>query len=129
MSENNLKYSEITGVIIREYFGVFNKFGYGFTAEIYKNSLTAALRQVTFLKLELEANKPLDIYYEMDMVGQIHLDLVVNQKVMVLITATDKLELKNLKRLTNYLKISDYEVGLLLNYGEKLEYKRRGKSY
>ena len=129
MSENNLKYSEITGVIIREYFGVFNKFGYGFTAEIYKNSLAAALRQVTFLKLELETDKPLDIYYEMDMVGQIHLDLVVNQKVMVLITATDKLELKNLKRLTNYLKISDYEVGLLLNYGEKLEYKRRDKSY
>ena len=125
----HLKHSELTGLILREYFGVFKRFGYGFTPEIYKNSLAATLKQVTFLELKIEIDQPLDVYYEMDMVGQIHLDLVINQKIIVLVTATDKLELKNLKRLTNYLKISDYEVGLLLNYGEKLEYKRRDKKY
>ena len=129
MPENTLKYSEISGLIIREYFGVFNRFGYGFTGEIYKNSLAAALRQVKILKLKIEIDKPLDVYYETDMVGQIFLDLVINEKIMVLVTATDNLELKNLKRLTNYLKISNYEVGLLLNFGEKLAYKRRDKTY
>ena len=64
----------------------------------------------------------------MEIVGQISIDLVVNEKIMILITSSDKLELKHLKRLTNYLKNSDYEVGLLLNYGEKLEYKRRDNS-
>lgn len=64
----------------------------------------------------------------MEIVGQISIDLVVNEKIMILITSSDKLELKHLKRLTNYLKNSEYEVGLLLNYGEKLEYKRRDNS-
>lgn len=85
-----LKHSDLTGLILREYFGVFKRFGYGFTSEIYKNSLAVALRQVTFLELKIEINQLLDVYYEMDMVGQIHLDLVINQKIMVLVTATDK---------------------------------------
>ena len=124
MSNEHLKESEISGLIIRTYYSVYNKLGYGFSSEIYKNGMASFLRQTS---LKFEQNKTITVYHETDALGQVVLDFVVNEKIFIHITATDELELKSLNRMKNYLKISDYKIGLLMNFGEKPAYKRRDK--
>ncbi len=38
MIENNFKYSEITDLIIRSFYNVYNKLGYGFLEKVYENA-------------------------------------------------------------------------------------------
>jgi len=124
MLNNQLKHKEITSNILQQYFLLHNKLGYGFEQKIYKNGLASLFRQTN---MEVEENKNIVVYLETDAIGEIILDFVIAKKILVLITATDNLEIKTLKKLKNYLKVSPYEVGLLLNFGEKPEYKRRDK--
>lgn len=124
MSSEHLKENELTGLIIKTYYSVYNQLGYGFSSEIYKNGFASLLRQSS---LNFEQNKTITVYLETDALGQISLDFVVEKKVVVQITADDNLELRELNRLKNYLKASEYKIGLLLNFGEKPAYKRRDK--
>jgi len=48
-----------------------------------------------------------------------------DQKIVILVTATDKLLDKEVRRLFNYVRQSNYKIGLLLNFGETPGYKRR----
>jgi len=63
--------------------------GYGFTKSIYLEALEKALNQT---KLKIRKNKTVDIMYEMDVIGQIGLNLVVADKILILVTATDQLQ-------------------------------------
>lgn len=123
MSVEGLKYSEITGLILEKFFETYNKFGYGFNKEIYKNALGSILRQTGNIKIE--KNKLVDVYYEIDVVGKFEVDYVIEDKVLIHITSDDTLQENEILRLFNYLRASKYEVGLILNFGIKPEYKRR----
>ena len=101
MSNEHLKESDVSGLIIKTYYSVYNKLGYGFSSEIYKNGMASFLRQTS---LKFEQNKKITVYHE-----------------------TDALELKSLNRMKNYLKISDYKIGFLMNFGAKPAYKRCDK--
>ena len=122
MQNNKFTHSEITGEILKCFFESYNRLGYGFTKSIYLEALGKALNQT---KLKVRKNKTVDVMYEMDVIGQIGLDLVVADKILILVTATDELQDKEIKRMFNFLRQSDYKIGMLLNYGERPGYKRR----
>ena len=122
MQINKFTHSEITGEILKCFFESYNRLGYGFTKSIYLEALGKALNQT---KLKVRKNKTVDVMYEMDVIGQIGLDLVVADKILILVTATDELQDKEIKRMFNFLRQSDYKIGMLLNYGERPGYKRR----
>lgn len=125
MAEKDLKYSSLTGRIIKLFYDSYNKYGYGFDHNIYKNSFAAAIRNSA---VQFEEDKIIDIFYEVDIIGQLTLDFVVEQKVIVLIGSSEQILEKDLKRLYNYLKVSEYDTGLLLNYGINPEHRRRDLS-
>lgn len=122
MENEKLRHSEITSDVLNCFFATYNRLGFGFTKSIYKEALQTCLNQT---KIKHKKDKPIDIKYEMDVVGLIELDFVVEEKVVLLITATNKLEPREVKRLFSFLKQSPYRVGLILNYGETPGYKRR----
>ncbi len=124
MEETKFAHSEISGGILKCFFESYNKMGYGFTKSIYKEALIRSLNQS---RVKVKKDKLLDVKYEIDVIGQIELDLVVDDKIVLMITATDKLEDKEMKRMFNYLRQSPYKIGMLLNYGEQPGYKRRDK--
>ena len=122
MQNNKFTHSELTGEILKCFFESYNRLGYGFTKSIYLEALEKALNQT---KLKVRKNKTVDVMYEMDVIGQIGLDLVVADKILILVTATDQLQDKEIKRMFNFLRQSDFKIGMLLNYGERPGYKRR----
>jgi GxxExxY protein len=65
------------------------------------------------------------VFYEDEIVGEYFADILVDGKVIVEIKAVRNLAIENEAQLLNYLKATDKEVGLLLNFGPKPEIKRK----
>mgnify|MGYP001575254551 FL=1 len=71
------------------------------------------------------SQSPIKVLYENETIGEYLADILVDNKVIVEIKAAKGLALENEAQLLNYLKATDIEVGLLLNFGAKPEIKRK----
>ncbi|MCF8459736.1 MAG: GxxExxY protein [Flavobacteriales bacterium] len=119
---SNLLHSEITGTILECFFKVYNSLGYGFLEKVYERALVIELRHSG---LECSVQYPIKVYYEGEIVGDYFADIMVEGKVIVELKAADVLCEEHEFQLINYLKATDVEVGLLLNFGTKPQYKRK----
>ena len=119
---NNFQHTELTEKIIKAYFNVYNKLGYGFLEKVYENSMMIELRKFGF---DCEKQKPIDVYYDDKKVGEYFADIVVDNKVIIELKAAESLCEEHECQLTNYLKATEIEVGLLLNFGKEPEFKRK----
>jgi len=119
---NNYAHSEITELIIKAFFTVYNKLGYGFLEKVYENALVIELRK---LGLYVLSQHQIKVFYDDEQVGFYVADLMVNDCVIVEIKAAENLCEEHEAQLTNYLKATETEVGLLLNFGKKPEFKRK----
>jgi len=120
--KENYKYSEITGLILKAFFKVYNALGYGFLEKVYENAMLIELRK---LGLECSNQLPVEVYYENQIVGDYKADILVEELVIVELKAIETLATIHETILVNYLKATELEVGLLLNFGPKPQYKRR----
>lgn len=119
---NNYKYSELTDLIIKAYYIVYNKLGYGFLERVYENAL---LIELSKLGLKCIKQKPISVYYDGLIIGEYFADIIVNDVVIIELKAAESLCTEHECQLVNYLKATDIEVGLLLNFGKKPEFKRK----
>ncbi len=117
----NLLHQELTKSIINVYYDVYNELGYGFLEKVYQNSMYLELKNRGF---KVEAQKNIKVYYKKTEVGEYFTDLLVNDLVIVELKASEVLVYQNELQLLNYLKATDKEIGLLLNFGKKAEFKR-----
>ena len=116
------KYKELTEKIIRIFYKVYNNLGYGFLEKVYENAMMLDFKKETIPAVSQYAIK---VYYEDEIVGEYFADILVDGKVIVEIKAARNLALEHEAQLLNYLKATDKEVGLLLNFGPKPEIKRK----
>jgi len=72
-----------------------------------------------------EKEKPIKVNYKEVEVGMYYADIIVENKVIIELKAIESLVKENELQLINYLKATDIEVGLLLNFGKKPEIKRK----
>ena len=75
--------------------------------------------------LSCEKQKPLKVYYHERIVGEYYADLIVNDCVIIELKAAETLREEHGLQLINYLKATEIEVGLLLNFGKKPQFKRK----
>ncbi len=118
----DFKYTDITELIIKAFYTVYNTLGYGFQEKVYRNALAIELRKLG-LKVIQEAR--IVVYYDGEMVGEYFADLLVAGAVIVELKAVKRLLEEHEAQLLNYLKATPYEVGLLLNFGPKPQIKRK----
>lgn len=118
----NYKHSDLTAQVIKAYYNVYNKLGYGFLEKVYENSMLIELRK---LGLYCQAQNPIEVYYEEEKVGVYMADIIVNDILIIEIKAAEAICEEHEAQLTNYLKATDIEVGILLNFGKKPEFKRK----
>ena len=116
-----LLHQELTDEIIHWYYQVYNGLGYGFLEKVYKNALYLELVDAG---LYCETEKPINVYYKGNLVGLYYADIVVEDKVILELKATEHICKEHECQLTNYLRATEYEVGLLLNFGKIPELKR-----
>ena len=122
MEEESNKHSELTEKIIKAFYTVYNRLGYGFLEKVYENAMLIELRK---MGLKAEAQQLIRVYYEGEQVGLYSTDIVVEDYVAVELKAAESLSDANEAQLINFLKATDKEVGLLLNFGKKAQVKRK----
>ncbi len=119
---SRLKHADVTDLIIKAFFDVYNELGYGFLERVYANAMSIAARR---LGLDVVRNPPIRVHFRGEVVGEYVADLLVNQLVLVELKAARTLAAEHEAQLLNYLKATPYEVGLLLNFGPRPQFKRR----
>jgi GxxExxY protein len=117
-----MKYETLTEKIIGCFYTVYNRLGYGFLERVYENALLIELRKQG---LKAESQVPIHVYYEGQVVGEFFADIVVEDKVVLELKAARRLTVEHEAQLLNELNATEYEVGLLLNFGPKAEVKRK----
>ena len=116
------KHAEITDRIIAAFYKVYNTLGYGFLEKVYENALAIELCKQG---LEARAQAPITVLYEGEVVGEYFADLVIANAVIIELKAAKDLADEHEAQLLNYLKATPHEVGLLLNFGPKPQFKRK----
>jgi GxxExxY protein len=117
-----LLHQELTDVIIKTFYEVYNELGYGFLEKVYQNSLYLELKNKG---LKIEAQKKIIVYYKGTEVGEYYADLIVENVVILELKAVDYIVKDFENQILNYLRSTDCEVGLLLNFGRKPEFRRK----
>ena len=117
-----LQYEEITDKIISAFYKVYNTLGYGFLEKVYENAL---IHELTIQQLNAIGQLPIDVIYDQKKVGQYFADIIVDNKVIIEVKATETIAKEHELQIINYLKATNIEVGLLLNFGKKPEFKRK----
>ena len=115
-------YKDLTSKIISAFYKVYNELGFGFLEKVYENALAIELLSMGF---KVEKQKPLKVYYEERIVGEYFADLIVNEKIIIELEAAEMLIKEHELQLINYLKATELEIGLLLNFGKKPEIRRK----
>jgi GxxExxY protein len=117
----DLRHYALTQRIIAVFYEVYNELGHGFLESVYHKSLFLALKETG-----LTVHSPVDIpvWFRGHQVGRFEGDMVVEKCVLLELKAARALDSSHKAQLLNYLRATDIEIGLLLNFGVKPEFKR-----
>jgi GxxExxY protein len=118
---SSLLHQTVTERILGEYYRVFNELRFGFREAIYQRAMVIALTQA---ELRVQEQVPMRVYFRGISIGFFAADIVVERVVLLEIKATKNLETRCEPQALNYLSASDLELALILNFGEKPEFKR-----
>ncbi len=117
----SLKHRELTEKIIGAFYDVYNELGHGFLESVYEHALAIALVQAG---MKVERQVPISVWFRGQQIGDFRADMVVDRNVLLELKAARTIEQAHEKQLLNYLRATDIEVGLLLNFGVKPEFRR-----
>jgi GxxExxY protein len=117
-----MKHQELTGKIIESAYKVHNTLGFGFLENVYQHALIIELN-----KNDLKAVKemPIKVFYDGQIVGDYVANIVVEDKIILELKSVKEFHPAHEAQLVNYLKATGLEVGLLINFGERVEIKRK----
>ena len=119
---SNLLHGELTEAAINAFYHVYNTLGYGFLPSVYSKSLAITLSKRGF---KVSSKVAVKVFFEGEQVGFFYADLIVNDKLVLLITSTETSSAAANSQLINYLRASPQEVGLVLNFGVTPEFSRK----
>ena len=116
------KHSDLTSKILGAFFQLHKEMGFGFSEKVYQAALAILLEELGMI---VEQQKPIKVYFHDKVVGEYVADMVVNSVVLLELKAVEKLVDAHSAQLLNYLKSTEIEVGLLLNFGPQAEFRRK----
>jgi GxxExxY protein len=118
---NRMKLADLTDKILGTFYDVYNELGCGFLESVYQNALAIALSESGLTVMQ---QKPIPVYFRGRTVGDFYCDLVVDGKVILELKAVREIAPEHIAQTINYLRATDVEVALLLNFGEKPAFRR-----
>jgi GxxExxY protein len=119
--KHGFKHKDITNKIIRVFYEVYNELGHGFLESVYERSLEIALDS---LDLKVRRQIQIPVWFRGKPVGDFTADMLIENSVLLELKAARALDTSHHAQLLNYLRATEIEVGLLLNFGLKPEFKR-----
>ena len=117
-----LLHAEITDNILKTFYGFKNKLPIELDLTFFKNALEIELQEIG---LNVVKDKLIDLLYKQKSIGQLTTDLIVNNKIAIKVVS-NKLEIleKDIIEMKTFLKLTEFEVALILNFGADGEHKR-----
>jgi GxxExxY protein len=116
-----LKHADVTERIIGVFYDVYNELGFGFLESVYEVSMVIALEEAG---LKVSRQTPIPVWFRGQQVGTFFADLMVNDQVLVELKTARTLEPAHEAQLLHYLRATEIEVGLLLNFGPQARFRR-----
>jgi GxxExxY protein len=118
-----VEYEKITEKIIGGTFTVYNRMGSGYLESVYEHCMLIELKKAG---LQAESQKPIQVIYENQIVGDFIADIIVENCILVELKAVRQLTKIHEAQLVNYLVSTGKDIGLLINFGaEKVQIKRK----
>ena len=114
-------HSDLTGEILKAFYNVYNELGYGFLERVYKNAL---YKELTKRGFTCSTERSIPVYYLGEIVGDYFADIIVNDTIILELKAVKTILPEHEVQLLNYLRATDAEVGLLLNFGPDPQRRR-----
>jgi GxxExxY protein len=119
--ERRYKHSELTEQIIGIFYEIYNELGVGFLENVYEEAMAVSLKE---LGISFQKQVPIPVWFHGQTIGSYDADLVVNGVVLVELKACKALDPSHEAQLLHYLRSTEIEVGLLLNFGPRPQVKR-----
>ncbi|MGA7693811.1 MAG: GxxExxY protein [Candidatus Sulfotelmatobacter sp.] len=116
-----LKHSDLTEKVIGIFYDVYNELGHGFLESTYAEALVVALVESG---LSTAREVPVPVWFRGNKVGQYYADLIVEGVVLLELKAARTLESAHEAQLLHYLRATEIEIGLLLNFGLRPQFRR-----
>jgi GxxExxY protein len=120
--EEPLKHSELTDKLIGTFYEVYNELGFGFLESVYEEAMLMALEAKG---LKVEQQVPIPVWFRGKKIGSFEADLIINELVIIELKAVTVIDNAHIAQLLNYLRATEIEVGLVLNFGHKAEFRRK----
>jgi GxxExxY protein len=117
-----LKEEALTDNILRAFFSVYNRLGYGFLEKVYENALVFELQRKGIAGMRQVKINVYDLDHH---VGEYFADIVVENKIILELKAAEGICEEHEAQLLNYLRATKIEVGLLLNFGKRPQFRRK----
>jgi GxxExxY protein len=114
-------HSETSEKVIGVFFDVYNELGGGFLESVYQEALRIALVQAG-LRVAIEV--PVPVYFRGQVVGNFRADLVVDDCILLELKAVSAFDGAHDGQVLHYLRATTFEVGLLLNFGPRPQFRR-----
>lgn len=120
-TSTELKLANLTEKLIGVFYNVYNELGYGSLESVYEASLVTALRQVD---LTIKRQVPVPVWVRWQRIGEFMGDIMVGRKVFIEVKSARALDPAHEAQLLHYPKATEIEIGLLLNFGERPQFRR-----
>jgi len=88
---------------------------------VYENALGIILHEQG---LKVSKQHPIAVYFRNQLIGEFRIDIMVEEKIILELKSVSKILPEHEAQIINYLKATDIDIGLLMNFGNKPEFKR-----
>jgi GxxExxY protein len=113
---------QLTGRVIKAFYCVYNRLGFGFLEKVYHNAMMIELARN---RISCKSQQKINVKHLGFPVGEYYADILVEDLLILELKAVENLVPEHELQMINYLKATRIEVGLLLNFGKKPEFKRK----
>ena len=116
-----LLHTEITRRAVGAFFETYRELGFGFSEALCAEALAIVLsqRRISFVR---EPSVPVN--FRGQQIGSLRPDFVVEDTVLLELKAVRVIEPRHDAQVLNYLRATEMEIGLLLNFGPEATFKR-----
>jgi GxxExxY protein len=118
--------SDLIEEVIGVGFKVHNTLDSGFLEKVYEKSMLIEFRKRGIVA---ERQRKLQGFYEGHKVGDFYADIVVENKLILELKVVQSLSVAHERQLVNYLVATGIDDGLLINFGQSVEVKRKYRIY
>jgi len=117
---------ELIKKVIGVAYRVHNNLGAGFLESVYEKAMLIELKKNG---LEVKGQNKMSVMYDRQVIGDFYADVLVESRLILELKIVDSFSKVHDRQLINYLVATGVDDGLLINFGESVQVRRKYRRY